>query len=144
MHVRFSLAFGDAARLPSRLGPGDSLRNWTETWFLPLACVWPEACSLTTWFSEFPSAAGNGISALMEFREPWCDQSRKNLVRVSRFVGQQIWWVSSFAVGQGYPEQGSEGQLLKSQFMFLWNGGMEFVLDWVERIKQGHRFVNVL
>ena len=58
---------------------------------LPLACVCPEACSLTTWFSEFPSAAGNGISALMEFREPWCDQSRKNLVRVSRFVGQQIW-----------------------------------------------------
>lgn len=52
--------------------------------------------------------------------------------------------MSSFALGQGYPEQGSEGQLLKSQFMFLWNGGMEFVLDWVERIKQGHRFVNVL
>lgn len=28
--------------------------------------------------------------------------------------------------GAGWPEQGTEGQLLKSQFMFLWNGGMEF------------------
>ena len=79
-----------------------------------------------------------GIQRAVVWPEP------KNLVRVSRFVGQQIWWVSSFALGQGDPKQSSEGQLLKSQFMFLWNGGMEFVLDWVERIKQGHRFVNVL
>ena len=36
------------------------------------------------------------------------------------------------------------GQLLKSQFMFLWSGGMEFFFDWVEKIKQGNGFVNVL
>ena len=29
-------------------------------------------------------------------------------------------------MGQGDPEQGTEDQLLKSQFMFLWSGGMEF------------------
>ena len=52
--------------------------------------------------------------------------------------------MSSFARGQGDPEQGTEGQLLKSPFMFLWSGGMEFFFDWVEKIKQGNGFVNVL
>lgn len=103
---------------------------------LSLGYVWPEACSLTTWFSEFPNAMGNGISALMEFRELWCDQSQKNLVRVSRFVGQKIWWVSAFAMGQGDLNKAPRASYLNLSLCFC---GMEvwsfFGLGWKDQTR---------
>lgn len=94
MHVRFSLAFGDAAKLPQGMAQetcsetGQKLGSFSFSGL----CVTRGLFFDYTWFSEFPNAMGNGISALMGIQRAVVPPgNQKNLVRLSRFVGQKLW-----------------------------------------------------